>query len=291
MGQSSALGRWVFEQGFDVSSWVQVCHDPSITLSQHRQAAYLRMLPFLPCVYFEVPDCRSCRLFQGNEQSHMSACVELYSRQCRAVRAVGEWLAPNHGFTVVAVWVTVLLVRRSGFTFWVAVEAETRVSERRASLCSMPGHQVVLLSMSGLMWVSQSSSQSPVYVHARVRHQLSHIVLQCMHERVDGSLPVTDGLSLDLSLSPYAENGPVSAPVPFSLQVVMAWVVRRDPRLAETYRACFHVNLPPRVFHDPSPLEYVLFLSTDNQCMLQCPGQSRRAVVLCGCHTAPAPMW
>ena len=145
--------------------------------------------------------------------------------------------------------------------------------------------------MSGLVWVSQSSIQSQVYIHARVRQQISHIVLQCMHERVDSSLPMTDGLSPDPSVSPYAENGPVAAPVPFSLQAVMAWVVRRDPRLAVTYRARFHVNLPPRVFRDPSPLEYVLSLCTDNQCMLQCPRQSRRAVVLCGCHTAPAPVW
>ena len=128
-GRSSALGRWVLEQGFDVSSWVQVCHDPSITLSQHQQAAYLRMLQFLPRVYFEVPGRRYCGLFQGNEQSHTSACVELYTRQCRAIKAFGEWLARDEGFTVVAVWDTVLLIRHSGPTFWLALEADTRVTE------------------------------------------------------------------------------------------------------------------------------------------------------------------
>ena len=87
LGQSSALGGWVLEQGFDASTPVRVYHDASVSLSKHRQAAYLRMLLFLPRVYFDVPDCRFCSLFQGNEQSHMCACVELYGRQCRAVRA------------------------------------------------------------------------------------------------------------------------------------------------------------------------------------------------------------
>ena len=114
--------------------------------------------------------------------------------------------------------------------------------------------------MPGLVWVSQSSVQSQVYVHTRVRQRKTHIVLRYMYERVDSSLPDTDGLSPELSLSPYAENGPVAAPVPFSQQAVMVWVVRRDPRLAVTYRVRFHVNLPPRVFRDPSPLQYVLSL-------------------------------
>ena len=48
LGQSSALGGWVLEQGFDVCTWVRVCQDASVSLSEHRQAAYLRMLPFLP---------------------------------------------------------------------------------------------------------------------------------------------------------------------------------------------------------------------------------------------------
>ena len=96
LGQSSALGGWLLEQGFDVSTWVRVCHDASVSLSLHQQAAYLRMLPFLPRV------CRFCGLFQGNEQSHMCACVELYGRQRRAVRALEDLMIRDLGFSVLA---------------------------------------------------------------------------------------------------------------------------------------------------------------------------------------------
>ena len=291
LGQSSALGGWVLEQGFDVSTWVRVCHDASVSLSQHRQAAYLRMLPFLPRVYFDVPDCRFCGLFQGNEQSHMCACVELYGRQCRAVRALEELMIRDLGFSVLAAWDTVLRLNRSGLVYWVAVEADVRFSERRATLSLLPGHQVVILTTSGLLWTSQSSPESPGYLTAHVRHQLSRLVLQRMHEGIDSSAPCVDRLSPDPGLSPFAENGPVKAPVSDLLQAVMAWVVRRDPRLTVPYRAGYCVSLPPRVFRDPSPLDYVLYLCSANQCMHQYPRQSRRAVVLCGCDTRPAPVW
>ena len=177
LGQSSALGGWVLEQGFDVSTWVRVCHDASVSVSQHRHAAYLRMLPFLPRVYFDVPDCRFCGLFQGNEPSHMCACVELYGRQCRAVRALEELMVRDLGFSVLAAWDTVLRLNGAGLVYWVAVEADVRFTERRATLSLLPGHQVVILTTSGLLWPSQSSPESPGYLTAHVRHQLSRLVL------------------------------------------------------------------------------------------------------------------
>ena len=221
----------------------------------------------------------------------MCANVELYGRQCRAVRAVEELMVRDLGFSVLAAWDTVLRPNRSGLVYWVAVEADVRFSERRATLSLLPGHQVVSLTTSGLLWTSQSSPEFPGYLTAHVRHHLSRLLLQRMHEGINTSAPCVDRLSPDPGLSPFAEKGPVRAPFSDLLQALMAWVVRRDPRLTGPYGASYCVRLPPRVFRDPSPLDYVLYLYSANQCMLKYPRQSRRAVVLCGCDTRPAPVW
>ena len=194
-------------------------------------------------------------------------------------------------YNVLASWDTVLQLCKSEVVVWIAVEVDALFAVRKAALCRLPGQQVVVITVSGLLWVSQPSSRSPGYLSALVRQQLSKLVLQRMHEGVHRSEPHACSVVPDLSLSPFVENGLVSAPVLFQLQMVMAWVVRRDPRLVVAYRARYHVSLPSRVFRDPSPLDYVLFVCTDNQCMLQYPRQSRRSVVLCGCSTSPASVW
>ena len=291
LGQQSALGRWVQEHGFDMSTWGRVCHDTGVTLSQHRQANHLRTMQFLARVFFDVSDCRYCGLYHGNEQTHVGACVELYDRQCRTVVAVAEFMSRELDYNVLASWDTVLQLCKSEVVVWIAVEVDALFAVRKAALCRLPGQQVVVITVSGLLWVSQPSSRSPGYLSALVRQQLSKLVLQRMHEGVHRSEPHACSVVPDLSLSPFVENGLVSAPVLFQLQMVMAWVVRRDPRLVVAYRARYHVSLPSRVFRDPSPLDYVLFVCTDNQCMLQYPRQSRRSVVLCGCSTSPASVW
>ena len=291
LGQQSALGRWVQEHGFDMSTWGRVCHDTGVTLSQHRQANHLRTMQFLARVFFDVPDCRYCGLYHGNEHTHVGACVELYDRQCRTVVAVAEFMSRELDYNVLASWDTVLQLCESEVVVWIAVEVDALSAVRKAALCRLPGQQVVVITVSGLLWVSQPSSRSPGYLSALVRQQLSKLVLQRMHEGVHRSEPHACSVVPDLSLSPFVENGLVSAPVLFQLQMVMAWVVRRDPRLVVAYRARYHVSLPSRVFRDLSPLDYVLFVCTDNQCMLQYPRQSRRPVVLCGCSSSPASVW
>ena len=131
----------------------------------------------------------------------MSARVEVYGRQCRAVLAIAEWMVRDLGFTILAVWDTVLRIRLSEVMFLVAVAMDVRLCERRASLCPLLGHQVVLLTTPGLLWICESSPKAPGYLLAHVRQQLSRLVLQRMHEGIDGSAPHTSGLSPVLSLS------------------------------------------------------------------------------------------
>ena len=220
------------------------------------------------------------------------ACVELYDRRCRAVQAIAQWFERDFEGGVLAVWVTVLRLRVSGVVFSVAVEADARFTVRQESLLQLTGDRVVILKTSGLLWVSRSSSRSPGSLTASVRLHLTQLVMQHMYEAVCSTAPRTDlPLTPELEVSPYAENGLSPAPVSFQLQTVLAWVVRRDPRLIVQCQARFQVNLPLQVIRDPSLFDFVLYLCTDNQCMLRYPRQSRRSVVLCGCYTSPAPVW
>ena len=88
----------------------------------------------------------------------MSACIELYGRQCKAVLAIAEWMVHVLGCNVLAVWETVSRLRQSEVIFWVAVEMDVRFCERRASLCLLLGHQMCcgLLSLpTGLFDICQ----------------------------------------------------------------------------------------------------------------------------------------
>ena len=192
-------------------------------------------------------------------------------------------------FSVLVVWDTVVRLSISRLVHRVAVEADVRFSERRATLSMLSSHQVVIRTTSGLLWTSQLSPESAGYLTAHAGHQLSRLVLKCMHEGIGGSAHRVDRLSPDLVLSPFAKNCPVTAPVSDLLQVAMAWVVRRDPRLP--CDVAYHASLRPRVFRHPSHLDYVLYLCSANECMHQYPRQSGRALLMCGCDTTLAHVW
>ena len=154
LGQQSALGRWVQEHGFDMSTSGRVCHDTGVTFSQHRQANHPRTMQFLARVFFDVPDCRYCGLYHGNEQTHVGACVELYDRQCRTVVAVAEFMSREFDYNVLASWDTVLQLCKSEVAVGIAVEVDALFAVRKAALCRLPGQQVVVITVSGLLWVS-----------------------------------------------------------------------------------------------------------------------------------------
>ena len=120
-----------------------------------------------------VPDCRYCGLYHGNEQTHLGACVELYDRQCRTVVAVAEFMSRELDYSVLASWDTVVQLCKSEVVVWIAVEIDALFAVRKAALCGLPGQQVVVITVSGLLWVSQPSSRSPGYLSALVRQQLS----------------------------------------------------------------------------------------------------------------------
>ena len=44
--------------GFRSDVWCAVCDDSEVTLTHHRVAAYLRLLPSMPRTFFDVPSCR-----------------------------------------------------------------------------------------------------------------------------------------------------------------------------------------------------------------------------------------
>ena len=73
--------------------------------------AYLRCIPYILRLFFEVPPCRFFGLHGGNEPGHIESCVVLYQRACRAVRTLVTVLGGMNEVIVLDSWDLILRCR------------------------------------------------------------------------------------------------------------------------------------------------------------------------------------
>ena len=109
-----ALGDtwWHQRLGYDLSVCRAICELADIPLGQHRMAAYVRSVDYLPRVFFSVSTCRFYGLPEGNFVTHASVCSHLYVRLCALPPRVAECLNDALGGEV---------VYRCNFIFYVLV--------------------------------------------------------------------------------------------------------------------------------------------------------------------------
>ena len=148
----SGLSVQLAGSGFRSDVWCAVCDDSEVTLTHHRVAAYLRLLPSMPRTFFDVPSCRFCGLSEGNQWAHVQYCSVLYLRMGHALVALVEEVAQR--VRVLSCDTTDLLARLkvpSGVLV-VGVVPEQEVQPVSVWACSVLGaSQVVLVSWTGLL--------------------------------------------------------------------------------------------------------------------------------------------
>ena len=291
VASASPMADMVRRLDINTDHWVAVCESHQITLQQHRQAAYLRSIAYLPLMYFDTPPCRFCHLESGNEGSHLDDCSQLYVRAFATFAQVAETFTASVRGNQQAQWDLHVRVMVSHSEYWCMLVPDSRVHFFQHVASRHSEAQVLILTWSGMSWVKYKHRTDHRYISAAVVRSLVSQVLSGT-ERGQDSVPgvrwplkVPDGQH-----SPYSPLSVAPAEVPLLAQQILAWLLRWDPRLRYTHTRPMHVFLP---IHNGShgPLMYHVTACTPFCCHRQVRPQLQRLVVVCTCLGQAPEQW
>ena len=271
----------------DIDHSVAVCESPPLTLQQHRQAAYLRSITYLRCMYFDTPPCRFCHLESGNEGSHVEDCAQLYVRACATFPQVPEAFTAGVRGNQQAKWDLHVRVMVGTREYWCMLVPDSRVRFFQ-NIASRTGEAQVLISTwSGLTWVKYRQRTDPRYIPGAVLRSLIYQVLSGMERGQDNVPGVRWPMSVpDTQRSPYSQHTVTLAVVPLLAQQVLAWLLRWDPRPQYIPARPWHVLLPGQSWYH-GPLLYHVAACTPFCCHRQERPQVQHLVVVCTCLAGP----
>ena len=275
----------------DTDHWVAVCESLQVTLQQHRQAAYLRSIAYLPRMYFNTPECRFCHLDSGNWGSHVEDCSQLYVRTCATFSQVAEAITAGVRGNQRAKWDLHVRVMVGSSESWCMLVPDSRVRFFQNAESRADEAQVLILTLSGLSWMKYRQRTDPRCIPAAVVRSLICQVLSGM-ERGQDNVPGVRWPMLvpDRQRSPYSQHTVTPAVVPLLAQQVLAWLLRWVPRLQYTPARPLHVLLPTHSRYH-GPLIYHVAAFTPFCCHRQERPQVQRLVVVSTCLGQAPEQW
>ena len=143
------------------------------------------------------------------------------------------------------------------------------------------GDQFLLLTHSGLIWYARNEPWDVVYVP--MQHKKALLLCVLGHLADPAQLTVHDTLELhDITSSPapYDRHGTRPLAASPRAQQVLAWFVRRDPRVVVSTVGQYAVNVPPTAFRVPQDPEYRILLGNRDHCLLSYPPSLPRLLVV-----------
>mmetsp|Transcript_108830 Transcript_108830/g.188309 ORF Transcript_108830/g.188309 Transcript_108830/m.188309 type:complete len:341 (-) Transcript_108830:499-1521(-) len=222
--ETSPLARDVHRRGSDADVLASVCESNILTPAQHKFVAYVRVLPYIPRFQFEVPDCRYCDMAHGNQWSHVSMCPQRYIRACRAFVDACTVLC------VVSHWDQVACLKKHERTYGCALCLDTELPQFRRLLGTLGADQIVIFTWTAMVHVHDTDKKLHVYIPRSTLVTSSVAIAQTMSHPVPNhpvNLPAVAPGREDVH---HTRPDGMSTP-DLSVQQVVAWLLRWDPRL------------------------------------------------------------
>ena len=285
----SPLARDVSRRGLDGTVWTSVCESNIVTPAQHKFIAYVRVLPYIPRFQFEVPDCRYCDMVHANQWSHVSVCLQLYIRACRAFVDVCNVLRKDLGLVIVSHWDQVTCLKKHERTYWCALCPDTELLHLQKLLARMGADQTVIYTWTAMVHVHDKDKKSHVYIPRSTLVTSTVAVAQTM------SHPVPNHPVHLPAIAPGDEDvydtGPSGSTTPdLGAQQVASWLLRWDPRLRLHLKTGYKVSLGACTM-SIGEYAYALMVCTQGHCYAKSIAPHVRQVILCSCTTRLPQHW
>ena len=214
----------------------------------------------------------------------------LYQRACRAMRSLVTSLGDMEGVTALDHWDFIIRFQYRRKTCWLAVECDARVAERASGLA--PGGSHAVVAFSGLLWCAVNDPRLPHGLSADVRQRTVTVILRGMSDGTPSPLCLAPSLAHSAGVpSPYYPVHYTPTSVSSRAQQVLAWLVRRDPRVVLRRAEGLCVNGPRRAYSPPVVRGYVVQVCDTQQCYLHEPPGPVPVQVVCTCGTEIAQPW
>jgi ribonuclease HI len=290
----SALHYMLSKGAFHKRNWIKVIQSPGIPRSSHVAAAYLRFLPALPRVFFDIPDCRFCEISSGNVLSHVLGCPVLYKTMCKCFKGLVECVRNQVGGNVIEVSDLMSVVGVANEMIFISLSPDSLVPMvREMKRASFAWGAMIIITWSGLSWVSDV--QNSFFISDSLVVELCKnvmVALQSMGSKEMGCKADEMWIHWPSLLVSYSERQGDQSRLSLNVQLRVAWLLHMLPEVRLVTSKLYHVYTPPRSWKHPDIFDIRMHVCEVNECLASTlhPGRGQVALV-CPCGTLGAPWW